>query len=73
VNFRDGYHMEIRRHLFLANNPAQDFWQIKDQGAVITAAELQSAVNAAASSQLLCTRPYVIWVPLMDVMSLAFR
>jgi len=33
------------------------------QATVSTAAELQNAVNAAASSQLLCARPYVIWVP----------
>jgi FG-GAP-like repeat len=33
------------------------------QATVSTAAELQTAVNAAASSPFLCARPYVIWVP----------
>jgi hypothetical protein len=32
------------------------------QARVSTAAELQGAVNAAASAQSLCIRPYVIWV-----------
>jgi hypothetical protein len=46
--------------------PSRSYAQVIEpppQATVTTAAELQNAVNVAASSQLLCARPYVIWVP----------